>query len=80
MAFMPPSFGNLAMKGNNLVYAGNNGVLLGNYYVIGSTNLALPVTNWTRMATNQFDATGSFTFTNVLNPNSSQWFYRLQLP
>ena len=27
-----------------------------------------------------FDVTGSFTFTNVLNPNSSQWFYRLQLP
>ncbi len=75
-----PSFGNLAMSGNNFVLRGNNGVPLGNYYVIGSTNLALPVTNWTRLATNQFDATGSFTFTNVLNPNSSQWFYRLQLP
>lgn len=74
-----PSFSNLAMSGNNLVLGGNNGVPLGNYYLIGSTNLALPVTNWTRVATNQFDATGSFTFTNVLNLNSSQWFYRLQL-
>ena len=76
----PPSFGNLAMSGNNFVLRGGNGVPLGNYYVIGSTNLALPMTDWTRIATNQFDANGSFTFTNVPNPNSSQWFYRLQLP
>ena len=76
----PPSFVNLAVSGSNLVLSGNNGVPLGNYYVIGSTNLALPMTDWTRIATNQFDATGSFTFTNVPNPNSSQWFYRLQLP
>ena len=75
-----PKFGNSIVSGNILLLSGNNGLPLGKYYVIGSTNLALPATNWTRIATNQFDASGSFAFTNVLDPNSSQWFYRLQLP
>jgi autotransporter-associated beta strand protein len=76
----PPNFGSLSLSGGSLIFSGGNGVPLGNYYVISSTNLAFPLTNWTRVATNQFDASGGFNFTNALDPNSPQSFYRLQIP
>ena len=38
-----------------------------------------PFTNWTRVSTNPFDATGGFIFTNPVNPNAPYLFYLLQL-
>jgi hypothetical protein len=76
----PPNFGSLSLSGGSLIFTGGNGVPLGNYYVISSTNLALPLANWTRVATNQFDASGGFNFTNVLDFNSAQSFYLLHIP
>ena len=57
--------------------SGSNGAPLGNYYVLSSTNLALPLANWTRVATNQYDASGKFIFTNPISANQ-QNFFRLQ--
>ena len=51
-----------------------------NYLVLVSSNLALPLTNWTALATNTFGPGGAFNFTNGLNPASPQQFYRLKLP
>ena len=34
---------------------------------------------WTRVATNRFDAGGNFTFTNNVHTDGSQIYYRLQL-
>ncbi len=76
----PPSFGSVVVSGGNFIFTGSNGVLLGNYYVLTTTNLTLPLANWTRLATNSFDAGGNFNFTNSFNANSPQSFYRLQLP
>jgi autotransporter-associated beta strand protein len=59
---------------------GGTGVGYASYYLLGSTNLANPVSNWTRLLTNQFDAAGSFNFTNPMNPNWPQGFYLLQIP
>jgi hypothetical protein len=42
--------------------------------------MALPLTNWTRLLTNQFDASGNFNLTNAMVTNSPQNFYLLQLP
>jgi alpha-tubulin suppressor-like RCC1 family protein len=53
---------------------------LGTYYVLASSNLLTPLTNWTLIATNQFDGAGSFIFTNPAPTNAPQEFYRLQLP
>jgi hypothetical protein len=39
-----------------------------------------PLSHWTRLLTNQFDAVGNFNFTNSLSPSSPQNFYLLQLP
>jgi len=48
--------------------------------VLATTNLDLPVTNWTRVLTNQFDGSGNFNFTNTVSPTAPQSFYMLQLP
>ena len=44
------------------------------------TNLALPLTNWTRLLTNQFDNSGNFNFTNPMDTNALQNYYLLQIP
>ena len=66
------------LSGTNLVLGGT-GHPGGAYRVLTSTNLSLPTVNWMRMATNTFDdVTGAFSFTNAINTNSPQLFYRLQ--
>ncbi len=75
----PPNFGNINLTGTHLVFSGSNGAPFMNYYVLGATNLMTPLTNWTRIATNQFDANGAFSFTNGVDAGTPQNFYRLQL-
>jgi len=78
----PPNFGNIqvANGGGSFVMSGTGGVTNGTYYVLTSTNVALPLNQWTPVATNPFDASGNFTFTNTPAANSPQMFYLLQLP
>ncbi|HEU5396330.1 MAG TPA: hypothetical protein VFV81_04130, partial [Verrucomicrobiae bacterium] len=76
----PPSFESTSSAGSSAIFSGTGGGTNATYYVIGSTNLSKPLTNWTRLLTNQFDAGGNFNFTNPVDPGASQWFYRLQEP
>jgi len=76
----PPVIGNIGVSGGNLVFSGTGGVTNGAYYLLTSANLAAPLTNWTRLATNPFDSSGNFNFTNTMISNSPQRFYLLQLP
>jgi autotransporter-associated beta strand protein len=76
----PPIISNVRLVGGNLALSGMGGVTNGTYYVITSTNVATPLTNWTRLLTNQFGDNGNFNLTNALNTNSAQSFYLLQLP
>ena len=79
----PLSFANIAPapgSGGGFILSGAGGVSNGTYYVLTSSNLLLPLTNWTRIATNQFDSEGDFIFTNAAQTNAPQLFYSLQLP
>jgi fibronectin-binding autotransporter adhesin len=49
----PPAIGNVGVTGGNLVLSGTGGFTNGTYYVLTSTNLAAPLTNWTQLLTNQ---------------------------
>ena len=77
--------GNIMIAGNG---GGGGGALAGIaggtnagiYYVLASSNLLTPLTNWTLVATNQFDGEGNFIFTNPVPTNAPQMFYRLQSP
>ena len=75
-----PQFGNISLIDGNFVLTGTGGSANGTYFVLTSTNLALPLSNWTRLFTNEFDGDGNFNFTNVPDPNAPQVFYLLQLP
>ena len=76
----PPVIGNPGISSGKLVLTGSGGITNGTYYVLTSTNLAAPLTNWTRLLTNQFDAGGNFNFSVPINQNLAQSFYLLQIP
>jgi hypothetical protein len=78
----PPSFRSIQITngGGSFVMSGTGGVTNGTYYVLASTNLALPLNQWTSIATNPFDGIGNFIFTDTTAANSLSGFYRLQLP
>jgi hypothetical protein len=76
----PPTFGSIRATASGLVMSGSGGTTNGTFYVLVSTNIALPLNQWTSVATNLFDGSGNFIFTNVPDPNAPQAFYLLQIP
>ncbi|HEX5223074.1 MAG TPA: Ig-like domain-containing protein [Verrucomicrobiae bacterium] len=75
-----PRFTNIQPSNGNVILNGSGGLPLANYYLLASTDAALPMSNWTRVATNQFDVSGNFSVTNTLDSGASQMFYRLEIP
>lgn len=75
----PPCL-NISLSGANLVLNCTNGPASGTYYVLASTNIAMPVANWTVIATNFFDGNGYPLFTNAMGNNSPQRYFRIRLP
>ncbi len=75
-----PVIATLRMVSTNFIFTGTGGMATSNYYVLASTNIALPLSNWTRLATNTFDAAGFFMSTNGTLPGNSQLFYQIQMP
>ena len=76
-----PRFSALLRSGStNLVFSGTGGPTNAAYRVLTSTNVALPLVNWVALLTNQFDASGNFTFTNSMSPSVPVRFYRLSVP
>lgn len=75
-----PVIGSATISGNGFTFSGTGGVASAIFYLMGSTNLATPMSNWTRLLTNQFDSNGYFNFTNQTDPDLPQSFYLLLLP
>jgi autotransporter-associated beta strand protein len=75
-----PNFTETFITPDGIVMSGSNGAPGTPYYVLSSTNIALPVVNWTRVATNLFDASGQFRITNAVSSQIPQEFFFLQLP
>jgi PKD repeat protein len=75
-----PGIASITLAGPNLMLNGTNGLSGGTYYLLMSTNLALPLGQWTIVATNVLSASGNFTITatNTVNPNVPQRFYILE--
>jgi hypothetical protein len=77
----PPLFGNIvAAGGGGFILSGAGGESNGTYYVLTSSNLLLPLTNWTYIATDHFDGAGGFIFTNAAQTDAPMEFYLLQMP
>ena len=50
------------------------------FYLLTAPHVSLPADNWSRVATNQFDAAGRFSLTHTPAAGTPQVFYTLQLP
>ena len=70
----------LSFLGANLMIYGNNGQSGRTYKTLMSTNLTLPLSQWTPVATSLLPASGNFTIivTNAVNRTIRQHFYCLQ--
>jgi autotransporter-associated beta strand protein len=80
VAPLRPLVQSLEWTGTELILRGTNGTPYATYYVLTSTNVSLPASQWTPIATNQFDYDGTFSATNAVTPGVPQEFYLLQLP
>jgi autotransporter-associated beta strand protein len=73
-----PHFTSVSVSGTTLTISGTNGAGGGQYVLLGSTNVALPLIQWTPLLTNMFDGSGNFNLsTNIVNPALPQEFYIL---
>jgi hypothetical protein len=67
-------------SGGNLTITGINGLANATYYVLSSTNASVPLTGWTMIATQRFNASGNFSYTTPITPIFPQRFFILQVP
>jgi len=67
------------LSGGNLVLSGVNGPAGQQYRILSTTNVALPLVNWTPVYTNTFNADGSYGYTNS-TPGSKVDFLLLVSP
>ena len=77
----PPTLTGIRFSGTNLTIQGGNATAGTNYIVLASTNLALPLSQWTALETNSWTSNGAFslTLTNAVNPPAPKRFYLLRV-
>jgi hypothetical protein len=75
-----PQFGTFNLSGTNLIFNGIGGSPGSNYVVLASTNLTLPLTNWSALSTNTFDGSGQFHYTNPVSPAKPLQFFIFKSP
>jgi hypothetical protein len=73
-----PKITSIRALGTNLVFKGTNGLPGVPYAVVASTNLELPLLEWQPIASNVFDANGTFTLTNPSPLNLREQFFRIR--
>ena len=76
----PPPVLGLSPSGPDLIFTASGGPAGGTNYLLTTTNLTVPPSQWVSLATNQFDVTGGVLVTNLPAIGLSSSFYRLRLP
>jgi ankyrin repeat protein len=74
-----PKITSLGVSGTTLTMSAINGPQYAPCVLLASSNLALPMGQWTPVLTNAFDSNGNFNLSaSVVNPNHRQEFYALK--
>jgi autotransporter-associated beta strand protein len=75
----PPVIKGFSIAGGNVTISGTNAQAGATYYLLTSTNLLLPLSQWTAVSTNVATGANNFSFigTNAVSPNSPKQFYIL---
>jgi hypothetical protein len=70
---------NFSLAGSNVVISGTNAQSGATYYLLSTTNVALPFSQWSTVATNVIGTANNFTFigTNAMVPGKANQFYFL---
>jgi autotransporter-associated beta strand protein len=79
-AIAQPHIDSVSLSSGNLVLSGTGGTAGADYHVLASTNVALPLAQWSPIQTNQFTVGGNFAFTNSIDSNTPKLFFILQVP
>jgi hypothetical protein len=75
-----PVFAGPVVSGANLKLSGGGGAAGASYRLLSSTNVALPLANWTPVLTNNFASDGSFTNQIPINATEAHRFYCVVTP
>lgn len=67
----------VSVSGTNLLWNLTSGPTNRQFSVLATTNLSLPLSNWARISTNQFDALGRCQLTLPIEPDKPRRFYSL---
>jgi PKD repeat protein len=80
--YQPLALAGPRLSGTNLTLSGSDGVSGLAYTVLTSTNVTLPLSQWTPLVTNTWNTNGPFslTLTNALNPPLPRQFYLVGTP
>lgn len=79
----PPGlhFTGISISGKTLTFSAANGTANGTFRLLSTTDLLLPVSQWTPVLTNSFDSSGSVNMsTNVVNSSVPRDFYLIVAP
>lgn len=77
-AVSEPALAGASISGSDVLLEGLNGVEGQTYYVLASTDIALPLTQWFPISTNTLSTKGNFTITLTNAAGSQQMFFILQ--
>ena len=74
-ATLQPGISGISISGTSLILSATNGIAGGAYSILGSTNLSLPINEWTPTVTNILQASGNFSIviTNGAGTNQEQF-------
>jgi autotransporter-associated beta strand protein len=81
IAFNPPKLAVdfSTLSSGSIAINASNGLPFGPVSVLGTTNVALPASNWTVVATGNFDGAGNFTSPVTIDPALPTQFFMLQV-
>jgi len=74
-----PAFGSVTLANGNLAVSATGGIPYDPCYLLTCTNLPAAPADWSCVATNYFDASGTASFTNAVPPAEPQRYFRLQV-
>src|SRR5262249_52951723 len=76
-----PQISSISISGATLHLSATNGNNNAPFTLLGSTNVTLPLNQWTTVLTNSFDGSGNVNLTtNVVDPSVSREFFILRVP
>jgi hypothetical protein len=77
----PPALTSIQISGTNMTFNATNGFVGGTYYVLTSTNVTTPLSQWVPILTNVLSGSGNFTLTatNTVSKTTPKRFYILSV-